>query len=103
MLSPCDSVELVRCIGPSIMELPRWLASHSSLNLPWLFCAADSDSGDEAEGLPGVEPKSCAAVDSDKFAFGVLPGPYPLSSCACEGGGRVAVALRDAMVVTDVR
>ena len=46
-VSPCDITELDRCIGPSIIELPRWLASHSSLNLPWF---ADCAKGEASVG-----------------------------------------------------
>ena len=48
--------------------------------------------------MPGVDPKSAAAVDSARFARGVLLVPYPLSRCVCKGRGMVEVALREAMV-----
>lgn len=48
-------------------------------------------------GLLDGEPKSEAPVESARFARGVLLVPYPLSSCDCEGGGTVDVALKDAM------
>ena len=49
--------------------------------------------------MPGVDPKSAAAVDRARFTRGVLLAPCPLSRCVCEGGGTVDVALREAMVM----
>ena len=74
-VSPCDMTELDRCIGPSMIELPRWLASHSSLKRP--LCARDCDSGDVSVGFPGAgpDPKSVAAVAGNRFERGVLLAP----------------------------
>jgi hypothetical protein len=72
-VSPCDMTELDRCIGPSMMELPRWLASHSSLKRA--FCATDCDSGDVSVGLPGADPKSVAALAGRRCDRGVLLDP----------------------------
>ena len=74
-VSPCDMTELDRCIGPSMIELPRWLASHSSLKRP--LCATDCDSGDVSMGFPGADPdpKSVAAVAGKRFDRGVLLAP----------------------------
>lgn len=95
-LSPWIALE--RCIGLSNMELPRWLASHSSLNRPWFRSGRDCDSGDEAVGLPGGDPKSGATVKDAGCERGVLAGPYPLSRCAWKGEG-TGVELRAAMVL----
>jgi hypothetical protein len=102
MLSPCDSIELVRCIGPSIIELPRRLTSHSSLKRPKFCCATDCDSGEEVAGLPGVDPKSVPAVDSARlFVRGALLAPYPRSSCDCDGGGTTEVVVFCEAMVTE--
>jgi hypothetical protein len=97
-VSPWDMTELDRCIGPSMIELPRWLASHSSLKRP--LGATDCDSGDVSTGWPGADPdpKSVAALAGMGFDLEVPLAPYPRSRWCSEGGGMVEFALRDAIM-----
>jgi hypothetical protein len=78
-VSPCEAIEFDRCIvGPSTMELPRWLASHSSLKrLCSRALAAACDNGDDSIGFPGTVAKSVPALPIPSLVFGVDDNGYP--------------------------